>query len=55
MYEERTGIPIKQIVTIVSAEDGSVQEFIESREHFVDELKDCMIEAKSLTKGVIAK
>ena len=44
MYEERVGIPIEQLVTIISAEDGEVQVFIESRDHFVDELHACLAE-----------
>ena len=44
MYEERTGISINSLVTLVSAEDGEVQVFLESRDNFVDELHDCMRE-----------
>lgn len=32
MYEERTGIPITQIVILVVTEDGTVQEFIKQKE-----------------------
>ena len=44
MYEERTGISINSLVTVVSAEDSNVQVFLESRDNFVDELHDCMRE-----------
>ena len=44
MYEERVGIPIEQLVTIVSSEDGQVKVFVESRDNFVDELKGCLAE-----------
>ena len=39
MYEERTGIPISQIVILVVTEDGSVQEFIKQKEQkYIDTL-----------------
>ncbi len=38
------GIPIEQLVTIVSSEDGQVKVFVESRDNFVDELKGCLAE-----------
>jgi len=44
MYEERMGIPIEQLVTVIAAEDGKVQVFVESRDNFVAELKDCLAE-----------
>ena len=48
MYEERVGIPIDQLVTIISAEDNEVQVFVESRDNFVDELHDCMREFRQM-------
>ena len=44
MYEELMGIPIKQLVTLVAAEDGKIQIFVESKTNFVDELKQCINE-----------
>ena len=44
MYEERIGIPIEQLVTVIAAEDGNVQVFVESRDNFVSELKECLAE-----------
>ena len=44
MYEERTGISITQIVTVIAAEDGKVQVFVESRNNFIAELQDCLAE-----------
>ena len=38
VWEDVTGIPIGQIVTIVACEDGSLQTFVEHRDKFVTKL-----------------
>ena len=35
MFEERTGIAIEQIVILVVAEDGTVQEFIKTKHDYL--------------------
>ena len=35
MFEERTGIPIQQIVILVVTEDGVVQEFIKEKTEYL--------------------
>lgn len=44
MWEERTSIPIEQIVTIISSEDGEVQTFVKKPSNFVKQLKVCVDE-----------
>ena len=39
MWQERTGIPIEQIVILISSEDGIVQEFIKTPQEYVKSLK----------------
>jgi hypothetical protein len=38
MYEERTGIPIKQIVIVISVDDEDPQIFIEDRDNYIGKL-----------------
>jgi genome maintenance exonuclease 1 len=40
MYEERTGIPISQIVIIISVDDEEPQIFIEKRDNYVGKLME---------------
>ena len=54
MYEERTGIPIEQLVTIISCEDGTVQEFVETRDNFTNDLQSCLREYKEISAKVIS-
>lgn len=39
-WEERTGIPIQQLVTLIVTSDGETQVFIENRDDWVAELKE---------------
>ena len=39
MWQERTGIPIEQIVILISSEEGIVQEFIKEPQNYVKALK----------------
>jgi len=40
MWQERTGIPIEQIIILISSEDGIVQEFIKDPKDYVKSLKN---------------
>ena len=42
MFEERTGIPINQIVILVVTEDGVVQEFIKQKDKYIPMLIDAV-------------
>jgi len=44
MYEERTGIPTDQIVILVVTEDGTVQEFIKSKQEYIPLLEEAINE-----------
>ena len=44
MYEERTGIPTDQIVILVVTEDGTVQEFIKSKQDYLPLLEEAINE-----------
>lgn len=39
-WEERTGMPIQQLVTLIVTDDGETQVFIEDRDDWVNELKE---------------
>ena len=43
-WEERTGIPIKQLVTIIAVDDAEPQVFIEDRDNWDKELERCIKE-----------
>ena len=38
MFEERTGIPIQQVVILVVTEDGVVQEFVKTKDEYLPKL-----------------
>jgi hypothetical protein len=40
MWEERTGMPITQLVTIISVDNDEPQVFIEHRDNWINSLKD---------------
>jgi hypothetical protein len=40
MWEERTGMPITQLVTIISVDNDEPQVFIEHRDNWINGLKD---------------
>jgi|TARA_B110000967_G_scaffold192661_1_gene219498 genome maintenance exonuclease 1 len=40
MWEERTGMPITQLVTIISVDNNEPQVFIEHRDNWINSLKD---------------
>ena len=40
MFEERTGIPIRDITILISCETGEVQEFYSTREEWIDGFKN---------------
>jgi hypothetical protein len=42
MWQERTGIPVKQIVILISTEEGLVQEFREDPKNWVPKLKNAI-------------
>lgn len=42
MWQERTGIPVKQIVVLISTEEGLVQEFKEDPKVWVPKLRDAI-------------
>jgi genome maintenance exonuclease 1 len=42
MWQERTGIPVKQIVILISTEEGLVQEFKEDPKVWVPKLRDAI-------------
>jgi ATP-dependent exoDNAse (exonuclease V) beta subunit len=42
MWQERTGIPVKQIVILISTEEGIVQEFIEDPKDWVPKLREAI-------------
>tara|TARA_R100000458_G_C8181117_1_gene178136 strand:- start:140 stop:784 length:645 start_codon:yes stop_codon:yes gene_type:complete len=44
MWQERTGIPIDQIVILISTEEGIVQEFIKTPQKYIKVLKDTIEE-----------
>ena len=44
MYEERTGIPTDQIVILMVTEDGTVQEFIKSKQEYLPLLEEAINE-----------
>ncbi len=44
MYEERTGIPTDQIIILVVTEDGTVQEFIKSKQEYLPLLEEAINE-----------
>jgi len=48
MWEEQTAVPVGQIVTVISCEDGAVQTFIEQRDNFVTKLEKCITEYESI-------
>lgn len=55
MWEEQTGIPAGQIVTIIACEDGTVQTFIEQRDNFVTTLEDCIANYASLYGKIMVR
>jgi len=46
MWEERTGIPITQLVTIVAVDNEEPQVFIEHRDNWTNQLRDTITEYK---------
>ena len=44
MYEERTGIPTDQIIILVVTEDGTVQEFVKSKQEYLPLLEEAINE-----------
>ena len=46
MWEERTGMPITQLVTIISVDNNEPQVFIEHRDNWVRPLLDCIAQYK---------
>ena len=46
MYEERSGIKVDQIVTLVTCQNGFTQVFIKNPEDYVPLLKDYIAEYK---------
>jgi hypothetical protein len=40
MWQERTGIPIKQIVVLITTDNGEIQEYVENPLRFVGILKE---------------
>jgi genome maintenance exonuclease 1 len=42
MWQERTGTPVKQIVILISTEEGIVQEFIEDPKDWVPKLREAI-------------
>ncbi len=46
MYREITGEDIKQIVILISAEDGTVESFVEQKDEFVQPLKELLEDQK---------
>ena len=40
MWEERTGMPITQLVTIISVDNSEPQVFIEHRDNWINTLKN---------------
>lgn len=40
MYEERTGVPINQLVIIIGTDQGSAQVFIEYRNNWIKDIKE---------------
>lgn len=46
MWEERTGIPITQLVTIVAVDNEQPQIFIEHRDNWTEKLRDTITEYK---------
>ena len=47
MWEERTGMPIKQIVVVIAVDNEDPQIFIEDRDNWTEELVDTITEYKS--------
>jgi hypothetical protein len=47
MWEERTGIPINQIVVIIAVDNEEPQIFIEKRENWTEKLIQTIAEYKS--------
>jgi len=48
MYEERTGIPVSQIVIIISVDDEQPQVFIEKRDNYIPKLMEVRKEYKEV-------
>jgi genome maintenance exonuclease 1 len=46
MYEERSGIKVEQIVTLITCQTGDIQVFIKNPEDYVPLLKDYIAEYK---------
>ena len=44
MFEERTGVAIKQIAILVVTEDGIVQEFVKNKTEYLPLLSDAIKE-----------
>ena len=42
MFEERTSIPVKQVVILVVTEDGTVQEFVKDKEEYLPLLEQAV-------------
>jgi ABC-type proline/glycine betaine transport system substrate-binding protein len=40
MWEERTGMPITQLVTIISVDNNEPQVFVEHRDNWINTLKN---------------
>ena len=42
MFEERTSIPVQQVVILVVTEDGTVQEFVKDKEEYLPLLEQAV-------------
>jgi genome maintenance exonuclease 1 len=51
MYEELTGEGIDQIVILISAEDGTVQPFVEDKEQYISVLEDVVYDYQMRQKN----
>ena len=51
-WEERTRMPITQLVTIIAVDDNEPQVFIEHRDNWVRPLKDCIQQYKDENSSV---
>lgn len=53
MWKERTGVPIKKLVIMISAEDGGVQIFEANPIEYVAALKDCIKKYEEQTNATV--
>lgn len=53
MWKERTGVPIKKLVIMISAEDGGVQIFEGDPIEYVPALKDCIKKYEEQTNATV--